>query len=217
MVGTIVAERAFDILCLIIIAVIAFLLEMKRINSYVGGKMDEISDKIERHQTVLFIIGAAAVGIVVILILLYRMNRESKAGLLLKEMSHGILSIIHMKKKWQFLGLTVVMWIMYILQVYIGLKCLHGTHLLTPMAALVVLVYGSVGLIATPGGIGAYPFLVAQILSGPYHIDDIPAQAFGWIAWALQTVVVIILGLVSLLLIHSYNDRRNAKIAMDTK
>ena len=217
MVGTIVAERAFDILCLILIAILAFLLEIKRINEYVGGKMVEISAKIERHQTVLFIALGAIAGIIILLVIIYRRNRESKVGQMLKEMSHGILSIFHMKKKWQFLGLTFLMWLMYSMQIYVGLRSLHDTRLLTPMAGLVVLVYGSVGLIVTPGGIGAYPYLVAQILSGPYHIDDVPAQAFGWIAWALQTVVIIILGLISLLLIHSYNNRRNAKAAMDTK
>ena len=69
----------------------------------------------------------------------------------------------------------------------------------------------SFGIIATPGGIGAYTYLVAQIL-GAYNIADIPAQAFGWIAWAMQTVLIIVLGILSLLLIHPYNKKRNVQI-----
>ena len=119
-----------------------------------------------------------------------------------------------MKKRWKFLGYTVLIWLMYLMQIYIGLKCLPATHDLTPLAALVVLVYGSVGMIVTPGGIGLYPFLVAQIL-GVYLISDVPAQAFGWIAWVVQTGIIIVLGVISLLFIHPYNNKRDAKAAMD--
>lgn len=217
MVGTIVAERAFDILCLILIAIMAFLLEMRRINDYVAAKMGELTKKIEGHETILLFIFALFIGLVITSILLYRRHRETKVGLLMKEMSHGILSIVHMKKKWQFLGYTVLMWLMYVLQIHIGLRSLHHTHHLSFMASLVVLVYGSIGLIITPGGIGLYPYLVAQILSGPYQIDDVPAQAFGWIAWAVQTCVILILGIISLLIIHTYNKKRDAQAAMDSK
>ena len=217
MVGTIVAERAWDVLCLFLIAVAAFLMQMDVINSYVGSKMAIVNEKIARHQTVLFISLAVFVLVIIGLVIIYRRNKESKVGLVIKEMTHGILSIIHMKKKWEFLGLTIVMWVMYLLQIYIGLRSLHDTQSMSVMAALVVLVYGSLGLIITPGGIGAYPYLVAQILSGPYNTPEVPAQAFGWIAWALQTVLIILLGLLSLILIHSYNKKRNAKAAVDNK
>ena len=217
MVGTIVAERAWDVLCLVVIAIAAFLMEIKRINDYFADIMVRLKDKIATHQTVLFLSIAGLVLLIGVLIFIYRKNKESKIGLLLKEMSHGILSIFNMKKKWQFLGLSVLMWFMYLLQIYIGLKSLHDTNALSMMAALVVLVYGSVGLIVIPGGIGAYPYLVKQMLSGPYHIAEVPAQAFGWIAWALQTVLIIILGLLSLLLIHSYNKKRNAQASVDSE
>ena len=113
------------------------------------------------------------------------------------------------------MGLTVLMWLMYVSQIYIGLKSLPDTHHLSPLASLVVLVYGSVGLIITPGGIGLYTLLVAQILAA-YKIPDVPAQAFGWIAWAVQTVLIIILGVFSLLSIHPYNRKRDAKAGLDT-
>ena len=217
MVGTIVAERAFDILCLLIIMLGTFLLEMRRINDYVAGKMGELTKKIEGHERLLLIILLVFIAVNIVAVILYRRHRETKFGQLMKEMNHGILSIIHMDKKWQFLGYTVLIWLMYALQIFIGLRSLHDTHSLSFMAALVVLVYGSIGLIITPGGIGLYPYLVAQILSGPYHISDVPAQAFGWIAWAVQTCVILILGVISLLFIHTYNKKRDAQIAMDTE
>lgn len=215
MIGTIVAERAFDILCLIVIAIATFLLQFQWIDDYVGTKMHDLGDKIHRHQTVLLIILALLILFIVASIIIYRKNRETKFGRFMKEMNHGILSILHMKKRWQFMGYTVLIWLMYTLQVYIGLKSLPDTHHLSILAALVVLVYGSVGMIITPGGIGLYTLLVAQILA-VYNIGDVPAQAFGWIAWAVQTGIIIVLGVISLLTIHTYNNRRDAKNTVDT-
>lgn len=214
MIGTIVAERAFDIVCLIVIAIATFLLQFNTISNYVGGEMSLLTAKIRRHENVLLAALVLLALAIVALILLYRRHRETKAGKVMKEMTHAILSIIHMKKRWEFMGYTVLMWMAYAGQIYIGLKSLPATHHLNPLASLVVLVYGSVGLIITPGGIGLYTLLVAQILAA-YAIPDVPAQAFGWIAWAVQTVIIIVLGVMSLLVIHSYNNKRDAKAAVD--
>jgi hypothetical protein len=218
MIGTIVAERAFDVLCLFIIAALSLLLQMKYINAYVTDKMHDVGGKIHDHQSLLIGGAIGLVLLIVVLVAVYRRHKETKVGKLIKEMTHGILSIIHMKKRWQFIGYTVLIWFMYLLQLYIGLKCLPETNQLTMLAALVVLVYGSVGMIVTPGGIGAYTYLVADILAA-YGIAKVPAVAFGWIAWVVQTGSIILLGVLSLLLIHSYNTKReakNAKAAMDT-
>lgn len=215
MVGTIVAERAFDVLSLLIIAVATFFIEMTRINTYVAGLMDKF---MSGHSKML-LLAVPAVGALIIFIIyrIYKKNENSKVGNVIREMTHGILSIVHMKKKWEFLGLTIAMWGLYVLQIYIGLLCLPATHDLPFMASMVVLVYGSLALIVTPGGIGAYPLMVQQILEGPYGTDEVSALAFGWIAWALQTIVIIVFGLLSLVLIHSYNKNRNAQATVDTE
>jgi uncharacterized membrane protein YbhN (UPF0104 family) len=178
--------------------------------------MHSLEGKIVRHEHIL--VGAVVALIVFILasIYIYRRSRETKFGQFMKEMNRGILSILHMKNRMQFMLYTVLIWLMYTLQIYIGLKSLPATQHLTILAAVVVLVYGSVGMIVTPGGIGLYPFLVAQIL-GVYLIADVPGQAFGWIAWVVQTCVIIVLGVVSILFIHTYNSRKDAQAAVDTK
>ncbi len=214
MIGTIVAERAFDIFCLIIIAIAAFILQIRTISGYVSDKMQLLGDKIHRHQTVLLIVLAVVAILIIASIMIYRRHRETKVGRFMKEMAHGVFSIIHMKKRWKFIGYTGLIWLMYLMQLYIGLKSLPATHHLTPLAALVVLVYGSVGMIITPGGIGMYTLMVAQILA-VYNIPDVPAQAFGWIAWAVQTGIIIVLGVVSLISIHPFNKKRDAQAAMD--
>ncbi len=216
MLGTIVAERAFDVLCLFIISVATFLLQMNIINEYVSAKMHILIQKIHQNSIVLVGMLVVLAAVIIALVIVYRRHKHTRIGTIMKEMSHGIMSIIHMKKRWQFIGITVLMWCMYVSQVYVGLRCLPATHNIHPLASLVVLVYGSVGLIITPGGIGMYTLLVAEILAS-YNVPEVPAQAFGWIAWAVQTVIIIVLGVLALILIHPYNKKRDAQAGLDPK
>ena len=215
MIGTIVAERAFDLFSLVIITCLAFALQAHTINEYLSEGITKISGDIARHRNILIAGIIVLVIAIVLLVRLYRKHSETKVGRFVNEMLRGIMSIFHMKRRWAFMGYTVLIWAMYLLQLYIGFRSLPATAHLTPLAALVVLVYGSVGMIVTPGGIGLYPFLVAQIL-GAYMIAEVPGQAFGWIAWVVQTGVIVVLGVISLLVIHPYNRKRNGQAAVGT-
>ena len=217
MVGTILAERAWDILCLIIIWIIAIMLQASVISNYVVEFSHRTEHYVKKHEN--FFI-AALIGFIVFIIVLtlvYRRHRENKIGGFIKEMSLGVSSILRMKDRWAFLGYTFLIWAMYTLQIYVGfmgLPALAEYHL-TIYAALVVLVYGSIGMIITPGGIGMYTLLVAEILTA-YSVSDIPAQAFGWIAWAVQAAVIVILGIISLSFIQVYNRKLNGQTKLDT-
>lgn len=215
MVGTIVAERAFDMLCLIIITILAFVVQADFVSEYATQIKTKLAGMVHNNEKLIFFSVLFLVLAIVGLVLFYRKHKDNKIGRFLKELSHGILSILHMKKRWPFIGYTVLIWLMYTLQIYVGLESLPDTKHLSPLVSLVVLVYGSVGMIGTPGGIGLYTYLVAQILMA-YHIAEAPAQAFGWIAWAVQTGVIVVIGVFSLLVIHPYNNRRNAKTKLGT-
>ncbi|MBA3829525.1 MAG: flippase-like domain-containing protein [Taibaiella sp.] len=215
MVGTIVAERAFDICCLIVISIFAVLMEAHVIGHVAANFMAHIGAAIHRHTTTLLIILAVLIALIIFLVQFYRHHRDNRIGRFMKEMSHGVTSIIHMKKRGWFTLYTVLMWICYLSQIYIGFKAFPATNHLSIFVALLVLVYGSLGLIITPGGIGAYTLLVAQMLTY-YAIDDVHAQAFGWIAWAIQTGYIFILGILSLIILPIYNHSRDAKTGLDT-
>ena len=107
---------------------------------------------------------------------------------------------------------------MYYLQVLLGFWSLPATDHLGMLVGLVVLVFGSVGMIATPGGIGAYPALVALILVR-YGLSTGDGQALGWVAWSAQTLILLVLGLAALIVLPIYNrkKRHHAQAGMDTK
>ena len=74
--------------------------------------------------------------------------------------------------------------------------------------AFAILSAGSVGMIASPGGIGAYAYLIQQTMQ-LYGLNEVIALAFGWILWMAQTAVILIGGLISFVALPWYNKRKN--------
>jgi hypothetical protein len=73
-------------------------------------------------------------------------------------------------------------------------------------AAFSVLSFGSVGMILTPGGLGAYTGLVEKIIS-LYGIEKAFSVAISWIIWLVPTAIIVLGGLVSLLFLPLSNKK----------
>lgn len=210
-VGTIVAERSFDMLCLVIVTFLAFILQADIASEYVQEQMAKFAVTGTTIATTL----AGFAAFIALLILIYRKNRKSRLGHFLSNIGYGILSIKFMHKKGQFLLYTVLIWFCYLALVFLGFKAIEATEHLGWLPALSVLVFGSLGMIVTPGGIGAYPPAVQLVLVKLYAIKASYALAFGWVSWMAQTAIVLVLGLLSLLLLPIYNAKRDGQVAMD--
>ncbi|SHM92461.1 hypothetical protein SAMN05444266_1145 [Chitinophaga jiangningensis] len=213
LVGTMIAERAVDMVCLILLMAITVLTQVDVLGAYVNKEiLIPMGNKFANAnflQLSLLLLGAAA-GIGLIVWLLRRFAR-SKAAITIKNLARGvmegILSIGKMENKWAFIIQSLLIWGCYLSQVYIGFYCLQETTHLGISAALAVLVIGSIGMIVTPGGIGAYQTLVQKTLE-LYGINKVIGFAFGWIIWVVQTLLVIVLGFVSLIALPIYNRKR---------
>ncbi len=107
-----------------------------------------------------------------------------------------------------------MLWVLYFLGTYFCFFAFDYLAHLGPSPAFTVLIFGSFGFMIAQGGLGAYPLIVAGVLV-LYGIEYNAGLAAGWIGWAVQTVMVIILGIASLV-ITSLKDRKkeiNEKIA----
>lgn len=74
-------------------------------------------------------------------------------------------------------------------------------------ACFSIISLGSVAMIATPGGIGAYQYFIQELLP-LYGIDKGPALAFGWILWLAQTGIAVFGGLICLILLPVVNRNK---------
>ncbi|PCH49985.1 MAG: TIGR00374 family protein [Flavobacteriaceae bacterium] len=199
--GTIVAERVADVIMLFSIIGVAFFLQTKLLSSYFfkdnGGS--------SMYVKISLLIMLSIIGFFT-----FKFLKKSKNSFILKivsffnELLEGVKSIYKMKKKWKFIFHTVFIWIMYVLMFYAVTFALPETTNL-PFAAIIVgFVVGGLSMALTNGGLGTYPIFVASALI-LYNVDDNPARAFGWIMWTAQTIMVIVFGGLSFLLLPIYN------------
>jgi len=199
--GTIIAERIVDMFILLSFIAAAFFLQYEIFESFV---LDKISPK---QLLLLGIIGST--GLLAI-VLLFKYSKNQKivaikhkiAGLL-----EGFWSITKMDKKWAFLAHTLIIWGSYLVMFYVTIFALPETSNLSFNAVIIAFVVGGLAITLTNSGFGAYPFLIANILLF-YNIPETAGNAFGWIVWTSQTLMIVILGTLSFLFLPLLNKNK---------
>ncbi len=198
--GTIVSERVADAIMLLGIIGLAFVYQTELLSSYMF-KGDE-----ESTNYTWYILGALAI----LGFLFIRLIRKSKHPMAVKIQSfvngliQGVVSIFKMEKKWAFIFHTLFIWVMYVLMFYATTFALPETTHLAFGAIIVGFVVGGLSMALTNGGLGTYPIFVASALT-LYGIDENPALAFGWIMWTAQTLMVLVFGGLSFIVLPIYN------------
>jgi len=199
--GSIVAERLVDMIVLLLFMLLAIFLQFNVAKAF-------ILDKIPLMKLLVFsIVGLVAFGI---LILVYFYSK-SKIILSLKQkvagLKEGFFSLIHMEKKgWYFLH-TAFIWLSYIGMFYVTIFAFPETSSLSIGAVLTSFVVGSIAIAFTNSGFGSYPFLISKILLF-YSISETVGNAFGWIVWTSQMLVLVILGVLSFLFLPVFNRNK---------
>ena len=216
LIGTIVAERAFDLLCLILVFAITFFSQISVIGQYASTLLNQLlygsSEKAGNNG---LYIGLAIVALLVA-VFWWLVRRYSGSKLVQKSRAvisgiwQGINSIRFLKNKGWFLFHSFLIWFLYLASIRIGFYAMTATQPYGWLPSFSVLSLGSVGMIVTPGGMGAYPILVQETMS-LYGLSEGIGNAFGYILWLAQFVLVLVAGAVSLLLLPVLNRKATPK------
>jgi uncharacterized protein (TIRG00374 family) len=213
LVGTIVAERAFDVICLVIVFCLTLIFQFDVIHSMFAVKSFTLFQNASGQTSWLKIaywVVAAVVFLLIIKLLLRRfghINIVQKAKAIFVNIWHGLTSVRALKNKPLFFVYTAGIWMLYLFSTWFGFFALKETTGLTIIDALSVLAMGSVGMIVSPGGIGAYAFLVMKTVAF-YGVPNLPyGQALGWLLWLGQFLSFILFGVVSFILLPRINKK----------
>lgn len=213
LVGTIILERVIDAITLLIVFGVTLAIQpdiySQLIETIFNTKKEGGAAKTISSSMLLIIIG----GILFIALAIWMIrNKKNFNDLSLlfrrigKSIWQGVSAIRHLKKRWLFIFFTISMWSLYLTGGYLGFMALKETQHFGINEAFTVLSAGSVGMIATPGGIGAYAYLLQKTMQ-VYGLNEGIALAFGWILWLAQTAVILIGGFISFLAIPYYNKK----------
>tara|TARA_R110001592_G_scaffold284868_4_gene553198 strand:- start:643 stop:1518 length:876 start_codon:yes stop_codon:yes gene_type:complete len=201
--GTIVSERIADVIVMLAIIAITLFLQFEFIYNFF----------ISRFNLSKIMIGGLVLLVMAILILVFIKRSNSLIALKVKAfvngLIEGILSIFKMKKKWSFIFHTLFIWVMYVLMFYVTSFAVEELDSISMGAILIGFISASFSIAATNGGIGSYPLAIYAAFS-IFGIVKEPSLAFGWIIWSSQTLLIIIIGGLSLIYLPIYNRQKNS-------
>lgn len=209
--GTVVAERAFDLLTFIVLFIVNFILQYELLHQYVDEKiLTPLSQKFTIFSEGYF--PYLCLGGFLLLIALFFLLRKPlrrftffrKIMGILRGFWDGLKSLTQLKQPGLFLLYTLGIWLMYFLMTYFCFYSIAEMSHMGMMAGFSVLVLGTIGIMVVQGGIGIYPAIVAETLV-LYGAVSTKAYAMGWLIWSAQTLTIILAGIVALLLFPVIN------------
>ncbi len=222
--GTVIAERALDFICLVLLFFATLGLEFDRIsgitNKFIFTPLSGKFNALIQKQVYVII---TVIVLLIFIAAFYYFRKKIQSLVSAKVLGFmyglwdGLKSIKNVDKPFWFITHTILIWLMYILQVYVCFFAFSETANLSLMVAVVIVVFGSIGVITVPGGTGAYQIIVIYILTNVYIISSNPAEAitvanaFAWSVWTSQFILILSLGLISLILLAVLNkDVKNS-------
>jgi len=204
--GTVIIDRAIDVLSLGILLGVVFVVEKDRLGNYAQETIFQpLAEKLGASAN----LGLVALfgGLVIAGVAWYLIKRlgiGAKAKSFVGNVFEGFATIAKLKNFPLFIFHSIFIWVMYYLMIYVVFFSADFSAGLSPMAGLSGLVFGAFAVVATPGGIGAYP-IVMQSVIGEYGVSPHLAYGLGTLAWLIQTVVILAIGFLSFIALPIFN------------
>lgn len=200
--GTIVTERVIDVFMLLVVIIIALLLQTDII-------IDFFQDRGLDLKGIFLLMGVGILGFLVFVLFIRKSssNIAIKIKTFIKGLFDGVFSIFKMKRKWSFVFHTLFIWSCYIGMMWVIKFTVPATANLSLSEVLVAFVFGAFAMASTNGGVGLFPILVSKALA-LFGIAQVSGDAFGWIMWIAQTLMNIVFGAISFLLLPLLNRNK---------
>jgi len=200
--GTIISERIADFIMLLLVVGFAITLQTDMLLTYLKEQ------NINPLYTVAFLIFAVG-GIIAG----FKIIQRAQTGILVKlknfmnGLIEGMQSILNMRNKWAFIGHTLFIWAMYVLMFWVIKFTIPEISYASTATILAAFVIGSFAISVTNGGIGVYPISIGALFVF-FGYSKEGGEAFGWIVWGSQTLLVLVLGALSFLFLPILNRKK---------
>ena len=211
LIGSVLVERTFDLACYFIFIVLTILMQINHLGKFVKQKFSQLAENNHGLPIWIKLLLVALVVFLIILFLKWILKRFAHHRHIISlkgfhiGLKEGFNAIARLKKRGWFIFHTIFIWSMYVLEIAIGFTALSATSHLGIVEACSVLSLATLGMIVSPGGIGAFPLAVQEVLL-IYKVDNV---SFGWVIWGVSTAIVVVVGLLSLGLLIYKNKKLN--------
>ena len=199
--GTVVTERIIDSLLILVVVALVFISQIGVFTSFFSKTGTNLGHFFSQFTATGYVV--TAICLIITCFFLYwgwkKLSSVVHFRKIMDDIIAGIRSVGSVQRKWLFIAYTLGIWVSYFLHFYITFFCFDFTKDLGLMTALVAFVVGSIAVIVpTPNGLGPWHFAVKTIFV-LYGVAAVNAETFVLIVHTLQTALIPILGVFSLI------------------
>ncbi len=219
LVGTILVERTIDVLTVLLILGLTLLVGGTETGSFLSENVfmpaeEKLSSSFGSATVITVIVLFLAVTAVVMFFMLRkRLSAHPVFGRVYSfsdGLVSGLKSIGKLKRRWEFVLMTILLWIAYFFMSYFPLLCLDSTAGLGVGATMFILVVGSFGMAApVQSGLGAYHWIISRGLLVAYAIPLEEGLAYATLEHESQMILIALMGAFS---IYALFGKRGARV-----
>lgn len=218
--GTVIIERAIDMILLLLISALTVLFNL----GLLEAPLERFSVKLAAAQWLglpLWVYPVVLVPAALFALYFYRKKLSHRLQhpffIKMKGFARGLLtgvrSIRELKHPVLFIGYSLGIWVGYYLMTYFCVFAFTSTSMLNPNEGLLILVAGSFGFVApVQGGIGAYHAVISKLLVmlPGRGISTTDALSFATLTHAAQTILIMVVGFISVLILFGWKSKHGA-------
>jgi uncharacterized membrane protein YbhN (UPF0104 family) len=221
LVGTIVVDRTFDVMMLLLVTGLTFLTQFTYLYDFLFGEgqptVECLHPMLEKEASFaipwLLLFGiAVAIGVLICAFIAIRWQKiketaaAKKVIALIGSFIAGVKTVSQLKRPGIFIMHTLIIWVMYYLMVYFCFFAYGPTTGLSPLVALLAFTFGTFGMvIPSPGGMGTYQIAITAALT-IYGVAEADAFAFSNIMFFTISIFGnLFFGLLAYIVLPIYN------------
>jgi uncharacterized protein (TIRG00374 family) len=221
LIGTVVVERTIDFLSLLTIMIFLIITSGDQISIFLRESI-----LVPIQQKIFSVFGSTWILWTVILIvivagffLLIRYKKQlrkirffSKMFDLARGIINGLKTITNLKRKWEFIALTIFIWINYALMTWVVVFSIESTSHLTFGDSIFLLVIGGLAMSApVQSGLGAFHYIISR---GLLFVKGIPLEeglVYALLTHESQLIFVAIIGTISFFIIFKRHPKEESQ------
>ncbi len=218
LVGTVIVERTIDMITVLLLLGIVIIAGSTTTGAFLS---ENIVSPLNRKMSSLLgssiLLYVLIIGLMGLIIFLYFRLRPKLSGKSFFRKIYsfgdgifdGLKSIAGLRKRWEFILLTILLWIIYLIMAFLPLFCLDSTSGVGVSGALFILVIGSLGMsVPVQSGMGAFHWIVSRGLLFVYGIPLEEGLAYATLSHESQILMIAVLGSLSFLILFGRKSGR---------
>jgi hypothetical protein len=212
--GTVISERATDLIMLVLLLLTVVLIRIEFFGKFIAEFLQKnflvpVQNSFSEMNGASIWTWILVIAILVAPFAVYYILRDriksirgvDKLKRIVKGVVSGIKTILHLRRKYLFISLTLLLWLLYLLTTWILFFSIESTSGLSPADGLFILVFATIGMtLPVQGGFGTYHLLVSLALT-LYGIPREEGLLYAFISHESQTLMFIILGTFSMIIV----------------